>query len=295
MAERAEYRTVSLIGEGGTGRVHLARDPAGGLVALKTVHDRLTEAPRFRERFRREAAAALRVRGPFTATVVDTGTEDRQPWLAAEFCAGPPLVEAITTAGPLGPADLGTFGSAIAVALSAIHGAGPALLDLKPAHVLITHRGPKIVDFGTVGRSAGLDPAGHGFLGFVAPEELTPGSRADTPADVFALGALLALSSTGRNPFGSGSAAQVTERTLHDAPDLVGVPGGEWPGFLAACLAKTPAGRPSMPEALAWCAERAAAGPWWEQELVADLIREHERELAELLAVSENGDAATDR
>ncbi|WP_176710119.1 protein kinase domain-containing protein [Streptomyces sp. Wb2n-11] len=295
MAERAEYRTVSLIGEGGTGRVHLARNPAGRLVALKTVHDHLTAAPRFRERFRREAAAALRVGGPFTATVLDAGTEDQRPWLASEFCVGPPIVEAVTTTGPLGPADLGTFGSALAVALSAIHGAGPALLDLKPAHVLITHRGPKIVDFGTAGRSAGLNPADSGFLGFVAPEELTPGSRADTPADVFALGALLALSSTGRNPFGSGSAGQVAHRTLHDAPDLLGVPGTEWPGFLARCLAAAPADRPSMPEALAWCAERAAPVPWWEQEPAAGLIREHEEDLAELLAVSEGDGAATDR
>ncbi|MGW0559197.1 serine/threonine-protein kinase [Streptomyces sp. NPDC003016] len=295
MAERAEYRTVSLIGEGGTGRVHLARDPVGRLVALKTVHEHLTAAPRFRERLRREAAAALRVKGPFTATVLDAGPEDRRPWLAAEFCVGPPIVEAITTAGPLGPADLGTFGSALAVALSAVHGAGPALLDLKPAHVLITRRGPKIVDFGTVGRSAGLNPADSGFLGFVAPEELTPGSRADTPADVFALGALLALSSTGRNPFGSGSAEQVTHRTLHDAPDLLGVPGPEWPGFLARCLAAAPADRPSMPEALAWCAERAAPVPWWEQEPAAGLIREHEEDLAGLLAVSEGDGGARDR
>ncbi|WP_167368045.1 serine/threonine-protein kinase [Streptomyces agglomeratus] len=295
MPEHAEYRIVSLIGEGGTGRVQLARDPAGRLVALKTVHERLTAAPRFLERFRREAAAALRVRGPFTATVFDAGTEDGQSWLAAEFCVGPPIVETITTTGPLGPADLGTFGSAVAVALSAIHGAGPALLDLKPAHVLITHRGPKIIDFGTAGRSAGLDPAGSGFLGFVAPELLVPGSRADTPADVFALGALLALSSTGRNPFGSGSAERVTERTLHDAPDLVGVPGAEWPGFLAACLATAPADRPSMPEALAWCAERAAPVPWWEQEAAAGLISEYEEHLGELLAVSAGDGAATDR
>ncbi|MGR8011252.1 protein kinase domain-containing protein [Streptomyces hypolithicus] len=286
MAARAEYRTVAPIGAGGTGRVELARNSAGRLVALKTVHEHLTAAPRFRERFRREAAAALRVRGPFTATVTDAGTEDSEPWLASDYCVGPPLVDVVTTAGPPSPADLATFGSAIAVALSAVHGAGPALLDLKPAHVLITRRGPKIIDFGTAGRSAGQDPAVAGFLGFVAPELLTPGSRTDTPADVFALGALLALSCTGRNPFGSGSPDEMTRRTLHDGPDLVGVPGPEWPGFLARCLTAAPAARPSMPEALAWCAERAAPAPWWEQDPVTDLIREREDDLAELLAVS---------
>ncbi|WP_274556921.1 serine/threonine-protein kinase [Streptomyces spiramyceticus] len=289
MAERAEYRIVSLIGEGGTGRVHLARTAAGRLVALKTVHEDLASAPRFRERFRREAAAALRIGGPFTATVTDAGPEDQHPWLAAEFCVGPTIVETISTAGPLGPDDLGTFGSALAVAMSAIHGAGPACLDLKPAHVLITRRGPKIIDFGTAGRSAGRASE---FLGFLAPEQLTPGAPTGPPADVFALGALLVLSSTGRNPFGSGSAQQVAHRTLHDAPDLIGVPGPQWTGFLAACLATDPAARPSMPEALAWCAERAAPVPWWEQEPVSELIREHENDVAELLAVV-SGDAAT--
>ncbi len=294
MAERAEYRTVSLIGEGGTGRVQLARNSAGRLVALKTVHEHLTAAPRFRERFRREAAAALRVGGPFTATVLDVGTEDRGPGWPPSSAWGRrssrPSPRPDRWAPPTSPRSARR--SPWPCPPSTARG---ALLDLKPSHVLITHRGPKIVDFGTVGRSAGLNPADSGFLGFVAPEELTPGSRADTPADVFALGALLALSSTGRNPFGSGSAEQVAHRTLYDAPDLLGVPGTEWPGFLARCLAAAPADRPSMPEALAWCAERAAPVPWWEQEPAAGLIREHEEDLAELLAVSEGDGAATDR
>ncbi|WP_434588434.1 serine/threonine-protein kinase [Streptomyces sp. A5-4] len=292
MAERAEYRIVSLLGEGATGRVELAQAASGQLVALKTVHPHLAAERSFRELFRREATAAHTVGGPFTAAVVDGGIESGQPWLATEFCVGPALVETVTTLGPLDPPSLGTLGTALTVALSALHAAGLVHRELKPAHVIVTRGGPKVIGFG-----AGYPEDATGPLGFVAPEQLTPGAQVGPPADVFGLGVLLALSSTGRNPHGSGGAEKVLLRTLHEAPDLIGVPGPQWPGFIAHCLAKSPADRPTVPEALAWCAGQAAAVPWWEEEPMSGVIREHEDDVTELLGLGESDpeiDAATD-
>ncbi|MGW7414223.1 protein kinase domain-containing protein [Streptomyces sp. NPDC054863] len=289
----AEYHIVAPLGEGGMGRVHLARSPAGRLVALKTVHPHLAADPRFRERFRREVAAARAVDDVFTAAVLDSDTDTELPWLASEFCAGPCLVDAISTLGPLDSAALGTLGAALAEALAAVHAAGLVHRDLKPANVVITRDGPKILDFGIAkdaahGSGEPLTGTGElvGTLGFIAPEQLTGerGGEVGPPADVFALGSLLALSSTGRNPYGSGTAPQVLHRTLHEPPDLLGVPDEEWLGFLRRCLAMAPADRPSVPEVLDWCAGRAGSVPWWEGEPIAGAVREHEEAMAELVA-----------
>ncbi|CAM5649305.1 hypothetical protein GCM10010329_10020 [Streptomyces spiroverticillatus] len=276
------------------GRVELARTPAGRLVALKTLHSRLASDARFRERFRREVAAARAVDDVFTAAVLDADTEAELPWLVSEFCAGPSLVDVISALGPLDSAALGTLGAALAEALAAVHAAGLVHRDLKPANVVVTHDGPKILDFGLAKGAAEADGepltgTGElvGTLGFIAPEQLGREPEAGPAADVFAFGALLVLASTGRNPYGSGTAPQVLHRTLHEPPCLLGVPDAEWEGFLGRCLALDPADRPTVAEALEWCAERAAALPWWEEEPVAGLVREHEEATAELVAAQE--------
>ncbi len=276
------------------GRVELARSPAGRLVVLKTLHPGPASDARFRERFRREVAAARAVDGVFTAAVLDADTEAEPPWLVSEFCAGPSLVDVISTLGPLDSAALGTLGAALAEALAAVHAAGLVHRDLKPANVVVTHEGPKVLGFGLANgtaRDAGEPLTGPGelvgTLGFVAPEQLGRGGEVGPAADVFAFGALLVLASTGRNPYGSGTAPQVLHRTLHEPPCLLGVPDAEWEAFLRRCLALDAAERPTVSRALEWCAGRAAARPWWEEEPVAGLVREHEEATAELVEAQE--------
>ncbi|MGW2229809.1 protein kinase domain-containing protein [Streptomyces formicae] len=285
------YRIVSLLGEGGMGRVHLARSASGRPVAVRTVHGHLAADPDFRERFRREALAVRAVTGPYTAAVLDAGPDAEQPWLAVEFCAGPALPKAVAAHGPLGPAELATLGAALAKALGAVHAAGLVHRDVKPSNIVVTRDGPKIIDFGIAKSAADASlTAGSeaiGSPGFVSPEQLDRGARPGPAADVFALGAVLAVAATGRGPFGTGGAPEVLHRTLHDEPDLLGVPCPDWVAFLGRCLARDPADRPTVPEVLAWCGERAPDEPWWEQEPVAGLIRRREDAVAELLGEGE--------
>ncbi|MEU6124425.1 protein kinase [Streptomyces sp. NPDC047123] len=295
--ELGGYRIVALLGEGGMGRVHLARSVSGRPVAVKTVHGHLAADPEFRERFRREALAVRAVTGPYTAAVLDADPDAEQPWLAIEFCAGPGLPKAVAAHGPLGPAELAALGAALAEALAAVHAAGLVHRDVKPSNVVITRDGPKVIDFGIAKSAAdeSLTAGGEaiGSPGFIAPEQLaSDAGRPGPAADVFALGAVLTVAATGRGPFGSGGAPEVLYRTLHDEPDLLGVPDGSWEEFIGRCLAKDPAARPPVAEVLAWCAGQAADEPWWEQEPVAGLIRRQEDKVAQLLGQDGRGGAA---
>ncbi|UFQ14929.1 MULTISPECIES: serine/threonine-protein kinase [Streptomyces] len=292
------YRIVSLLAESRLGRVHLARSASGRPVVVRTVPARLAADQAFRERFRREAAAGRAVTGRYAAAVLDAGPDAEEPWVAIEFCAGPGLPEAVATHGPLDDAELGALGAALAEALAGVHAAGVPHRDVKPSNVVVTRDGPKLLGFGVAkpvsAESRAADGRALGSPGFVAPELLAGDARPCPAADVFALGAVLAVAATGRGPFGSGRGPEVLSRTLHEEPDLLGVPGAAWPWFIGRCLTRDPAQRPSVAETLAWCAGRAVTPPWWETEPVADLIRVQEEEVAELLAWAAEGAEATD-
>ncbi|WP_405596419.1 PQQ-binding-like beta-propeller repeat protein [Streptomyces sp. NBC_01410] len=291
MQQLAGYRLVALLGEGGMGQVHLARSPSGRLVAVKAVHEHLAAEPEFRERFRREVLAARSVGGPFTAAVLDADPDAARPWLATAFCSGLTLTEAVAAHGPLGPGELATLGAALAEALAAIHAAGLVHRDLKPSNVVVTRDGPMVLDFGIAKATAEESLTGTGQLvgspGFVAPELIRGAAEPGPAADVFALGALLAYAGSGRPPFGTGPAHQVLYRTLHDLPDLDGVPDEQWRDFLGSALAAGPDGRPGVGDVLGWCVRRAADEPWWEGGRIAALIGRREEDVAALVARAE--------
>ncbi|MFD3918381.1 protein kinase [Streptomyces sp. NPDC058595] len=273
-------RLLGRLGAGGMGRVYLGRTTGGRLVAVKTVHAHLAAEPQFRERFRREAAAARAVTGAHTAAVLDADPASPVPWLATAYLPGVTLRRAVAAAGPLEVPVVRSLGAALAEALTSIHGAGLVHRDLKPSNVLITAEGPRVIDFG-IARALGdhgMTRAGDivGTPGFIAPEQITDSGPVTTAADVFALGAVLAFAATGRNPFGDGTVAILLYRAVHEEPDLDGVP-ARIRGLVAGCLDKDPAGRPPVGAVLERTADPRAP-LWWREEPLRSLIRGDEED-----------------
>uniref|UniRef100_UPI0004C23211 serine/threonine-protein kinase n=1 Tax=Streptomyces sp. NRRL B-12105 TaxID=1463827 RepID=UPI0004C23211 len=246
-----QYRLEGELGSGGMGVVHLARSTSGLRLAVKVVHARYAQDPEFRGRFRQEVAAARRVSGAFTASVVDADPEAERPWMATLYIPGPTLAEHVKRNGTLPAARLRRLMAGLAEALRDIHRVGVVHRDLKPSNVLLAEDGPKVIDFGI---SRPFDSELHTETGkligtppFMAPEQFRRPREVGPAADVFALGSVLVHAATGRGPFHSDSPYLVAYQVVHDEPDLTGVP-EELAGLVARCLAKEPEDRPTPDE-----------------------------------------------
>ncbi|MEV0221067.1 serine/threonine-protein kinase [Streptomyces sp. NPDC050704] len=244
------YRVVALLGEGGMGAVYLGRDVRGRVAAVKVLRVELAADEGMVRRFRREADAAAAVRGRGVARVLGYDLDGPVPWIAAAYLAGPTLHQAVAACGVLDGNGTRALGAELARTVAEIHAAGLVHRDLKPSNIVLTRAGPCVIDFGIARPEYGLTLTEPGLVpatpGYAPPEQVT-GRRAGPPADVFALGAVLAFACTGRGPFGSGHPAAVSFRVVHEEPSLDGVPETLVP-VVRACLEKDPARRPTPGE-----------------------------------------------
>lgn len=301
------YRLLGRLGEGGMGRVYLARSDRGRTVAVKLVKTELSGQDDFRARFRQEVQAARRVGGEWTAPVLDADTEAATPWVATGYIAGPSLRQVITEGRtPLPERSVRILAGGLAGALRSIHAAGIVHRDLKPSNILLTIDGPKVIDFGiaraleavTVGGGLTRTNQAVGSPGFMSPEQVR--GRPVTPAsDVFCLGSVLMFAATGRLPFGTSDSGvhALMYRIAQEDPDLTGLPYGLH-SLVAACLAKDPAQRPTPEQLIAYTgSEDDGQEPWLPGALIAELGR-HAVELLDAEnpngAGDESGDAPWD-
>lgn len=253
--EIGPFTTEGRLGAGAMGRVYLGHTADGRRAAIKLVRAELADDRDFRARFRQEVAAVRLVHGRHTAALVDADADAARPWLATEYLDGPTLRDTLATRGPLPIAEVLTVAEGVADALVAIHAAGLVHRDLKPGNVILAPDGPRVIDFG-IARAAdatSLTATGVavGTPTYMAPEHIRD-NTAGPPADVFALGVLIAVLATGQRPFGEGETSAVLYRIMHGEPQL-GELADPLRAVVVACLAKDPAHRPTAEAIAAHC------------------------------------------
>lgn len=244
------FRLVGLLGEGGMGTVYGALDRDGAHVALKVVRDRHAADPVYRERFAQEAAVLSRVSAECAPRFLGADPGAEPPWMATGFVTGRTLTEHLAQLGPLTGERLVAFAAGTVEALAAVHAAGITHRDVKPANVILSPDGPRLLDFGIARLTEDPSPEEgvFGSPGWIAPERLA--GEAGTPkADVFAWGGLVVHAATGHGPFGRGDTATLLARTRRGEVDAQGVPEDLLPLVLRA-LAPDPDARPTASEAL---------------------------------------------
>ena len=98
------YRILSLLGEGGMGAVYAAEQMLGSTarkIAIKTLHQHLTNDPKLRARFEREASTIAGLEHPNTIQIYDFGaTEDGTLYLVMEYATGRSLAACSTHCCP---------------------------------------------------------------------------------------------------------------------------------------------------------------------------------------------------
>lgn len=247
------YRLLGQLGQGGMGTVYLGEDDSGRKVAVKVINSALAQNETFRQRFRREAEAAQRVRRFCTAPVIETALDGDRLYAVTEYVEGPTLDQAVRSGGPLSGSSLDALAVGVATALTAIHDAEIVHRDLKPSNVLLSPIGPRVIDFG-IARALdtvdGVTGSGEvvGSPQYIAPEILR--GEAVTPAcDVFSWGCLVTFAGTARTPFTAETTAAVIYQILYEEPPLDDLD-PDLRDLVAETLAKDPAMRPSARQLL---------------------------------------------
>ncbi|WP_407938818.1 protein kinase domain-containing protein [Micromonospora rubida] len=221
------YRLVSPLGQGGMGRVWLARDETLRRdVAIKELvpPPGLTDDERreMRERSMREARAIARLDQTNVVRIFDVLHADGEPWIVMEYVPSRSLQAVLTENGPLAPAQVARIGLALLAALRAAHRAELLHRDVKPANVLLANDGRVVLtDFGLA--TAPDDPSVTrtgivlGSPSYLAPERLTdcvPGPA----ADLWSLGATLYAAVEGKSPYARSSAIATLTAIATDPP-----------------------------------------------------------------------------
>ena len=223
----AGFRVQRVIGSGAMGDVYLAEDiRSGDEVALKVLRAELTEDERFRRRFEREGAIAIRLDDPGVARTIAAGEADGRLYLAMAYVEGSNLREILRSDAPLDLERALALVAQVADALDAAHRAGLVHRDVKPANVLVTGaRGDErtlVCDFGLARHVSSVSSltSDRGFVGtidYVPPEQIE-GGTVDRRADIYSLGCLLYECLTGTKPFERDSELAIVFAHLNDPP-----------------------------------------------------------------------------
>ena len=233
----AHYRIVSMIGEGGMGRVYLAEDTKlHRRVALKFLSGTLTQDHDRLLRFEQEARAASALNHPNILTIYEISEVESHRFIAAELIEGETLRERMQRGIALG--DALDMAIQIASALVAAHRVSIVHRDIKPENIMIRRDDGlvKVLDFGLAKMSESaaadvvrkVDDDEHarlktgpgvvlGTVAYMSPEQAR-GGAVDARTDVWSLGVILYEMIVGHSPFIASSSNEIISAILDKSP-----------------------------------------------------------------------------
>ncbi|MCY0986202.1 serine/threonine-protein kinase [Nannocystis sp. ILAH1] len=265
------YRVVTVIGEGGMGRVYETEHLfLRRRLALKLVR-RDAGTGEAAKRLLQEAVLAGKVPHATVVPVFDCAAlPDGQVYVAMELLRGESLEEALLR--PQRAEEVLRWLAEVARGLAAAHRAGIVHRDVKPANLFLARAGdgsvqPRILDFGIAKLLPGLageagavvQTQAGALLGtpfYMAPERIR-GETGDGSADLYGFGVILYEALTGQVPFLGEGFMEIVGRHLREPPldPRQAAPQRRIPDPLAelalALLRKEPQARPHDGDAVA--------------------------------------------
>jgi WD40 repeat protein len=248
-----DYELLEEIGRGGMGIVYRARQVSlDRIVAIKLLPFGGLAGKQSALRFRAEAVAAGSLRHPNIVAIHEVGLHDERHFIAMDFVPGQSLARVLRD-GPLAPRRAASLVREVALAVQHAHEHGIIHRDIKPSNILVdsVDGQPRVTDFGlakNLRSDTELTLSGQtlGSPNYIPPEQIRGSKRREALAfesqggnpckceseaqpscssaktsfatDVYALGATLYHTLTGRPPFMGQDIAAVLHQTLQDEP-----------------------------------------------------------------------------
>jgi len=248
------FEVVRELGRGGMGTVWLAEHALiHKRVAVKVLHAHLARDRRLVARFLSEARTLTMVQHENVVALYDLDMREGRPYLVMEYLEGQNL--AFFARAPLEPALVVELLSQVCDALTAAHAHGVVHRDLKPANIFLVpmsggRQRVKLLDFGIaklLSYPTGITPTQDGMLigtpEFMAPEQCG-GGKVDARADIYAVGVVGYLLTTGTLPFMGSHPAEVLLAHMIKAPRMAHEVRPEVPQALSSVLVRAMAKRP---------------------------------------------------
>jgi serine/threonine protein kinase len=231
------YELLAPVARGGMGQVWAGRlRGARGfhkLVAIKTLLRATGDAARTEQRLLEEARIAALIQHSNVAQTLELGEQDGTLYLVMEWVDGEPLSEVMACSDQAGGIPHLVAVNLVAQVLRGLQAAhelsdehgqplGIVHRDVSPHNVLVSYSGiAKLVDFGIAQalnpRVSASDGAIDGKFSYMAPEQLL-GGVVDRRSDLFAMGVLLYVLTTGRHPFGTSASPEMRRSIVSDEP-----------------------------------------------------------------------------
>jgi eukaryotic-like serine/threonine-protein kinase len=288
------YEVLSRIGAGGMGEVYKARDSRlDRTVAIKVLSERLSLNPEARERFEREARTIANLKHPHICVLYDIGEQNGAQYLVMEYLEGETLADRLSQSRARQQADTSAlpldqvlrYAIEISDALDKAHRHGATHRDVKPANIMLTKEGSKLLDFGLAKLRQEVDPSLRpsemptaapgltdegtilGTMQYMAPEQVEGKiDDLDARTDIFSFGATVYEMATGKKAFEGKSKASLMAAILKDEPPPMSKLQPMSPPALdrvvKKCLAKDPDDRwqsaSDLSEALKWIRDGSA-------------------------------------
>ncbi|MFK7926962.1 MAG: serine/threonine protein kinase [Myxococcota bacterium] len=221
------YVIEGFVAGGGMGRVYAASHSVyGHPVALKILHERFAQDPRWHKRFSEEGLVGLQLKHPHVLSARELVEHDGQIALAMDLVrGGQTLLSVIERERPSGlplSEALPVF-LRILSGVEYLHDRGVVHGDLKPENVLIDGQlrdpstwKPQVTDFGTVALIA--DPiqidgkaAVVASPRYASPEHLKGSDHLEFRSDIHGLGLLLYWLISGEHPSGARTVEQAAQ------------------------------------------------------------------------------------
>jgi serine/threonine protein kinase/HD-like signal output (HDOD) protein len=226
------YTIMSELGEGGMGKVYLARHTLiGRKAAVKILNPESASDQEAVSRFFTEARLVNDIRHPNIVEVTDFGQFGELYCIVMEHLEGETLAARIDRVGAMAEADAVRIAMQVTAALGAAHDLGMVHRDLKPENIFLRNHPDypdfvKVLDFGIAKLLGDKSPLGHhtktgsviGTPAYMSPEQCLGEATLDLRSDIYSLGVVLYELLTGRPPFEGDSLGRLIVCHVSEEP-----------------------------------------------------------------------------